>query len=1247
LVVLSLGFIKHSTFIQKYQVVTTSIPKSTSRQSAFSVFFLIAAICLTSCSQKNEQEVNNTASQDSITHPKVTLLANLPDSLKPKQTFLDSVAKPLTVAIPTKAGGSYTIQTESGPIAIKLEPSAVHYLIDTITHLPINPEAQGLANFTTFTTDNGLALDAIACGLNDKSGNLWFGTFGGGVSKYDGQSFTTFSTSQGLACNSVLSITEDKTGNLWFGTQSGGVSKYDGKSFTTFSTSQGLVSNTVACITEDKAGNLWFGTYGGVSKYNPSTSLGTGSKSFTTFSTSDGLANNVVYSITEDNTGNLWFGTYGGVSKYNPSTSLGAGSKSFTTFSTSDGLANNVVYRITQDNTGNLWFGTYGGGVSKYDGKSFTTFSTSDGLASNFIRSITLDNAGNLWFGTDGRGVSKYDPSTSLTAGSKSFTTFSTSNGLANNAVWSITQDRTGNLWFGTDGGGVSKYEGQSFTTFSTSQGLANNSVYCITQDRKGNLWFGTYGKGVSKYDGQSFTTFSASQGLASNSVLSITEDKTGNLWFGTYGGGVSRYDGRSFTTFSTSQGLANNVVFSILQDKTGNLWFGTGDGGVSKYDGQSFTTFSTSQGLASNSVSSITEDKTGNLWFGTDGGGVSKYDPSTSLTAGSKSFTTFSTSQGLANNFIRSIMQDNAGNLWFGTQGGGISLLSKEKLVKISASGEVDHNEQGKDRYLQLFENFTTTDGLPDNTVTQIVESDDGKIYVGTNSGICELLPSPSEKGWIVGQTYNSATGDPIKDVNVGQNAMFKDSKGIIWIATGAAKTALVRFEPKAILVNKIPPHLVLKGVKINNENICWMNLQNQGATRNDSMALLLAQFNAFGKPVGQEILDGQKNKFGDIKFDSITKWYPLPENLVLPNAHNSITFDFGSIETDRNILLRYQYILEGYDKEWSSVTDKTSATFGNMFEGTYTFKVIVRNSEGVWGKPVTYTFKVLPPWWRVWWMYALYVLLAVSMIGGYTKWRENVLKKENVILENKIAIATKVIREEKEKVEEQKKVVEEQKKIGDVEKKRSDDLLLNILPSEVAEELKAKGNTTAKDFSKVTVLFTDFKDFTLMSERMTAQELVNEINYCYSAFDNIITKHGIEKIKTIGDSYMCAGGLPVANTTNAEDTVRAALEIRDFMEEEKQKRIASNLPFFEIRIGCNTGPVVAGIVGVKKFAYDIWGNTVNIASRMESSGEPGKVNISGSTYELVKDKFTCTHRGKMEAKNKGMVDMYFVSRF
>lgn len=210
--------------------------------------------------------------------------------------------------------------------------------------------------------------------------------------------------------------------------------------------------------------------------------------------------------------------------------------------------------------------------------------------------------------------------------------------------------------------------------------------------------------------------------------------------------------------------------------------------------------------------------------------------------------------------------------------------------------------------------------------------------------------------------------------------------------------------------------------------------------------------------------------------------------------------------------------------------------------------------------------------------------------------------------------------------------------------EKKRSDELLLNILPEETAEELKATGTARAKSFDMVTVMFTDFKNFTQASERLSAEDLVAEINYCYSEFDRIIMRYGIEKIKTIGDAYMCAGGLPVTNSTHPVDVVKAGLEMQEFIQRHKEERLAKDEPFFELRLGIHTGPVVAGIVGIKKFAYDIWGDTVNTASRMESSGQIGKVNISGTTYELIKDHFNCNYRGKVPAKNKGDIDMYFV---
>ncbi|MFT5818927.1 MAG: adenylate cyclase [Crocinitomix sp.] len=219
-------------------------------------------------------------------------------------------------------------------------------------------------------------------------------------------------------------------------------------------------------------------------------------------------------------------------------------------------------------------------------------------------------------------------------------------------------------------------------------------------------------------------------------------------------------------------------------------------------------------------------------------------------------------------------------------------------------------------------------------------------------------------------------------------------------------------------------------------------------------------------------------------------------------------------------------------------------------------------------------------------------------------------------------------------------------QKSIIEKEKARSEELLLNILPSAIAEELKEKGAADAQLLDFVTVLFTDFTGFTALSEILSPQNLVKEINVCFSAFDHIMEKHNVEKIKTIGDAYMAAGGLPTANETHAKDVVRAAIEIQKFMLNLAEEKKAKNAPFFEIRIGVHTGPVVAGIVGVKKFQYDIWGDTVNTASRMESSGTAGKVNISETTYEIVKNinEYSFESRGKIEAKGKGLLEMFYV---
>ena len=315
------------------------------------ILFLSAILLIFfSCDQQQKQ------TQPSAFVPKVVAtfaqgITPKPDTLKPPQiVLLDTCPKPQAINVPEKTAGSYTLQTANGPRKRELKPPVTRPLAIVKRGTEGEPlpdqSPAGMGFFTTYTTAQGLANNDVNSIVEDKSGNLWFGTWGGGVSRYDGKSFTNFTTAQGLANNDVISIAEDKSGNLWFATRGGGVSRYDGKSITNFTTAHGLAKNPVKSITEDKSGNLWFAGNGGVFRYD--------GKSFTNFTTAQGLINNDVGIITEDKSGNLWFGTNGGVSRYD--------GKSFTNFTTAQGLANNLVYSIAEDKSGNLWFGTRGGG---------------------------------------------------------------------------------------------------------------------------------------------------------------------------------------------------------------------------------------------------------------------------------------------------------------------------------------------------------------------------------------------------------------------------------------------------------------------------------------------------------------------------------------------------------------------------------------------------------------------------------------------------------------------------------------------------------------------------------------------------------------------------------------------------------------------------------------------------------------------------------------------------------------------
>lgn len=319
-----------------------------------------------------------------------------------------------------------------------------------------------------------------------------------------------------------------------------------------------------------------------------------------------------------------------------------------------------------------------------------------------------------------------------------------------------------------------------------------------------------------------------------------------------------------------------------------------------------------------------------------------------------------------------------------------------------------------------------------------------------------------------------------------------------------------------------------------------------------------------------------------------------------------------------------KFQYRIEGHRDNWSRWSTDKEIDPGNFAPGNYVLQVRAKNILGEISEIKTFEFSVPRPLFLRWYFLVLYVLMLAALVLVIIKVRERNLRETQRILEEKVAQRTAELESEKVKTEE---------------------LLLNILPKDTAQELQRHGKATARHYNQVSVLFTDFKGFTQFAENTKPEDLVNELHRCFVGFDEIIGKYHLEKIKTIGDAYMCAGGVPIRNNSNAIAITLAALEIRDFMQKIAKEKQEKNQPILEIRIGIHTGPLTAGVVGLKKFAYDIWGDTVNTASRMESSSEPGKVNVSGHTYQLIKKYFECEFRGKKEVKGKGLVEMYFVS--
>ncbi len=1076
--------------------------------------------------------------------------------------------------------------------------------------------------------------------------------------------FTNYTQEQGISSGSIRGMFKDTTGYLWLYSEEG-VSRFDGYSFKTFrhnpDDSTSLADNIIWSGNKTVKGDIYFETNSGLQVYDPRTE--SFSKGFP-----NGINETPKVSFKLKNDPQAYYL----ITNY---TLIRATKTAYNSYPIPDTKSAPYMYQATD--SVNLILVGLGSVAYLFDiaHKKFEKIAilNSEGKPDTTIIDYQYMPDEQTFIAISNSNLYKFDKTT------RKFSPYFTLRHLTNigELIYGFTVSYNKYLLVFASSGVINRVNvndgSEKIITLNKKipeDELKDRVFFRGYIDEKGFLWISTRGMGLFRMNPETEEVEQFihepgnSNSLVSNASDMVLPDENGVIWVGCFGKGLVKMEPvvailksaipAVNKTKGTSGGFNENIR-AFLERENG-YWIGTLKG-LYSYDknkneyteiGPQFSEKMASDGR----IGTFTRDNSGNIWIGTWYGELLIWNEKTGKHI-SLVMPYPQRDMGYGAGIFRDLYSDRKNSMWIATYGGG--------TYKINIA-DLNFENPSAIQISSILFNEKDDASISSNKVFAFTEDADGNIWAGSENGLNRLDAATNK--WI---RYYNIPGDEKSLHNSNVRSFAFDKKGLLWIGTNGG--GLNRYNKAEdnfthfTMENGLPNDAIYS-LLCDNNGMLWLGT-NRGLCRfnpgdftcknftekdgiqnyeyNTGAALKLKNGNLLiGGVAGYNIIDPDKiedkQSIAPVvvisSFKIFDKEQPLGDKqLELNYRQNSFNFEFSALSYYRNQDNRYAYMMEGVDTNWIYCDTRRYVSYSNLAPGDYTFKVKACNSDGTWnetGAQIAITIK--PPWWETVWAKILFGIIIAGAAIGYYRYRTHALRAKQKELIREVEKATVVIRKQKEVVEE--------------EKKRSDELLLNILPAETAEELKRTGSTKAKDFEQVTVLFTDFKNFTLMSEKLSAQELVNEINHCYSAFDNIITKYGIEKIKTIGDAYMCAGGLPVANKTNAFDTVSAAIEMRDFINNEKQKRMENGLPFFEIRIGCHTGPVVAGIVGIKKFAYDIWGDAVNIASRMESSGEPGKVNISGSTYELIKDSFNCIHRGKIEAKNKGTVDMYFVEK-
>jgi len=823
------------------------------------------------------------------------------------------------------------------------------------------------------------------------------------ISQYTHEMWTT---DNGLPQNSVNTIVQTPDGYLWLGTQEGLV-RFDGVKFTVFdkSNTPAINSNYITSLCIDDTGTLWIGTYeGGIIQY--------GDNTFTRITNIPDLSSSHIRAVFRDSQKNIWIAAREkGVIRIH--------GNSYQVLDTTNGLNNNEPWCFSEDARGRIWIATENG-ISIYHNGTFQYLTAEGGLLSNYVNALLADPDGRMWIATNG-GVMNVPLTVS---DRKDFRSYTTANGLPNRIVYSLRQEKNGDLWMGTRSG-LARLCGSEITTYTTKDGLNYDHVSALCVDRENNVWIGSDGGGLEVFRSGLFTTYTKKEGLPSNIIWCVFEDREKNKWVGT-DAGLVRMDHSDLlkqTLFTKMNGLQDDEVYSVAEDKEGIIWVGTVNG-INVIHNNVVRALPPVQKTKGLITSAIIIDSRNRAWVATAGKGLYKFDDGT--------FTQLTTADGLASNYIGALLEDRQGNIWVGTDGEGVSVIGDSGIVSYSEKDGLSSNfvhsfhcdrtgtiwigtfGGGVTRYAGgTFASVTTKQGLFDDVLFQMLEDDSGRMWMTSNKGIfrvsigdlnaCADKRIPSVRSTV----YGKESGLKSIECNGGvQPAGWKSADGSLWFPTSGGLAAI---NPKFMVSNSTAPLVMIERLVSENQPIDLLGLP------------------------------------------------------VIPADKERVEIHYTGLSFSSPAKITFKVKLEGYDEEWEEVGTRRTAYYTHLPPGTYTFKVIAANSDGLWNTAgASLTFIRQGYFYETKVFYFGFVLIII--VGAYGMYHVRVrrLRKREFELQELIDARTIDLRKEQVRTEEL---------LRETERQRTSAVNANALKSQlldmVAHHLKSplvsmKGLTT-----------------------------------------------------------------------------------------------------------------------------------------------------------------------------------------